>query len=471
MKRYIYILIAIVIIQALARCKKLINIGLPNNTITTEAVFQTDNQAKSAMAGLYYNMVNDARWFSGTQLTFLTSLSADELIPFALTDQHTFAFYSNELLSSSIYVESLWSTAYSAIYTCNAVIENLELSTSVSDALKRRLIGEAKFIRAFCYFNLVNLFGSVPLVQTTNWHNTNLLERSLSGAIYKSIIKDLVEAQNGLSDEFSVSGGERILPTRWAAKSLLCKVYVYNKDWSAAIGEADAILNNNSFFQLEELDKIFSPQSKEAIWQLKQNPLQNNLFASPLGVHFIPAQFNSNIPPSYYLTESLMSAFSLADQRLAKWVRPTEYSPTGTVYFLPYKYKVGRGQISGQYSEYHTVMRLADVYLLRAEARLNNENVPGALEDLNKVRLRSGLQPIDNTTSYLQLKDSLMHERQLELFCEWGNRWFDLKRWNKADDVLSKKSSSVWQIADTLYPVPISEIQKNPNITQNAGYN
>jgi len=461
-------------VQIWGGCRKLIEIEPPTNTITTDKVFEEDEQAKSAMAGLYYNMVNTAGWISGTDLVKYTGLSSDELVPFNMTDPEIVSYFNNELRPDNGSIRSLWKNTYSMIYVCNAMIENLESASSgVSLHIKQRLIAEAKFVRAFSYFNLVNLFGPLPLVLTTNWQKSNLLPRSSAETIYTAIISDLMESTNHLPDNFEASSGERILPTRWAASALLLKVYVYTQKWSEAISTANALLNDNPLFKLEPLDNVFGIKSGEAIWQLKQEPLSTNQFPSPYGTLFLPSTRNSTIAPGFYLPEDFQKIFASDDERGLKWVTTTKYTPTGSTYLVPYKYKTGRGTAytSSQYGEYHTLLRLAEVYLLRSEARLNANDLSGSRADLDVIRQRAGLIALPSILSYDQLKDSLMLERQRELFCEFGNRWMDLKRWHKSTEVLSLKTGVIWQQTDTLYPIPVQEIITNPNAYQNPGYN
>lgn len=118
--------------------------------------------------------------------------------------------------------------------------------------------------------------------------------------------------------------------------------------------------------------------------------------------------------------------------------------------------------------EHYVVLRLAEQYLTRAEARAHLNNIPGAIDDLNLVRARAGLTGTDGNDQSSLVTD-IFNERRLELFCEWGHRWFDMKRLGLADNILSPIKSD-WQPTDTLYPIPFAELQSNPFLKQNAGY-
>jgi hypothetical protein len=135
-------------------------------------------------------------------------------------------------------------------------------------------------------------------------------------------------------------------------------------------------------------------------------------------------------------------------------------------YYYPYKYKIVS---NATISEYSMVLRLAEQYLIRAEARVQN-NLPGAIGDLNVLRARASLPALSTTLSPAQVTTAIEHERQVELFTEFGHRWLDLKRTGRADAVLGQLKGANWQPTDVLYPLPLTEIQTNQNLTQNPGY-
>ncbi len=145
------------------------------------------------------------------------------------------------------------------------------------------------------------------------------------------------------------------------------------------------------------------------------------------------------------------------------WIENGIYGP----FDYPVKYK----SIDGSFSEYSIVLRLGEQYLIRAEARIRQNKLTGAdsgESDINIIRFRAGLNPVI-VTSQSDLLLAVEKERNHELFTEWGHRWFDLKRYKHADDILSNIKED-WNITDTLYPIPASQIINDPNIQQNQGY-
>ena len=123
-------------------------------------------------------------------------------------------------------------------------------------------------------------------------------------------------------------------------------------------------------------------------------------------------------------------------------------------------------------SEYIIVLRLAEQYLIRAEARAQQGNLTGAIEDLDIIRARAGL-PHTAATTREDLLHAIAHERQVELFTEWGHRWFDMKRTNTIDIIMPavcEQKGGTWDSRWSLYPIPLKEVQRAPNIKQNPGY-
>ncbi|WP_431211756.1 RagB/SusD family nutrient uptake outer membrane protein [Puia sp. P3] len=165
--------------------------------------------------------------------------------------------------------------------------------------------------------------------------------------------------------------------------------------------------------------------------------------------------------PVYAIQDSLFRSFEPGDTRVAAWTKRLVLR--GKTYIYPWKYR--QTVWTNANPEYETVMRMAEMYLIRAEARARVGDAAGAAADLNLVRQRAGLGPVDPNIGII---DAVMHERRVEFFSEWGHRWMDLKRTGMADGVLGGKAG--WKATDALYPIPASELLANPNLTQNNGY-
>jgi len=185
--------------------------------------------------------------------------------------------------------------------------------------------------------------------------------------------------------------------------------------------------------------------------------------------YFILPSTGPNISgQSSYLSSNLLNSFETGDNRRTNWVGSVTVA--GTTYYYPYKYKANG--LNAQVSEYAMMLRLGEQYLIRAEARAQQGNISGSATDLNTIRTRAGLA---NTAANSQpaLLAAITHERQVELFTELGQRWLDLKRNGNVDAIMSVAcplKGGTWNTNQQLYPLPLGDLQKDANLTQNPGY-
>ncbi|RQO65943.1 RagB/SusD family nutrient uptake outer membrane protein [Pedobacter sp. KBW06] len=482
MKRNLKLYGVMLITVMLGSCKDLVSIPEPIGSVTTKKVFATDAQANSAMAGIYTRMINNSfdgntgtQGFATGMSTIFGGMSANELISFS-TGSTDYLFNTNRLLADNGSSTKIWVTAYDAVYGANAVIEGIEASVSekLHDEVRKRLTGEAKFIRAFSYFYLVNFFGEVPMALTIDFNKTVNMKKTPKAEVYAQMIKDLQEAKNLLPDNFSAAAGERILPTKWAATALLARVYLYTGDYANAAVQASEVIAQAALFQLPaNLNEVFLKNSQEAIWQLQQGDLPANGKATPEGYTLVGNKATiPNNRPFFHMSDELKNDFETNDQRKTAWT--WNETAAGKEVYYPYKYKVGTYNArEGVMTEYYMVMRLAEQYLIRAEAQaLANQSLNLAIADLNVIRHRAGLDDLPATLSKPEVILAIEHEKEIELFAEWGHRFFDLKRTGRAHDVLSAVPIKQPWNGDyqLLYPIPRTEIIANQNLIQNPGY-
>jgi len=486
---------------AFSSCKKLVEIDEPRKTVTTTDVFSTNQQAAGVIAGMYSQMMtnNSSLVFSNGATTMYGGLSSDELVSLSgiatITD---YQFESNTLRQDNATVDTyLWKTAYQVINTANNILEGVAASQSslLTDSARKQLNGEAKFVRAFSYFYLTNFYGNVPLALSADFNQTSRLSNAAQSDIYKQITADLTDAQTLLPTDYKVSGGEKIRANKWAATALLARAYLYQKDWKNAEAQATAIITSGQFSLVNDLTGVFNKNSTEAIFQLQQNISVAPYGATFEGRSFIPsiilntyaakdqasilnpATFVTYAPfiiPKYYLSPALVSAFEPNDKRRATWIN---YSPTanvapfnGQTVYWPYKYTSTSPSTTVAPTQYYMVLRLAEQYLIRAEARAQQNDLNGAAADINLIRLRAGLTPV-TTTTQADMLNAVAHERQVELFAEWAHRWFDLKRWGTAQSVLSGISyKQNFNPTQLVYPIPQNELTADAFLKQNPGY-
>lgn len=472
-KTFLAIIGSSLLLMSSFSCTKMIAIAPPTSTITTAEVFADSADATAALLGLYSSVGSTGKNLSLTNggLSVYTGSSADELIPFGQIGLNY--FYLNAIPPDYAALETyFWTPGYKIIYNANACIEGVKSAPGIPQPTKDQITGEAKFIRALVNFYLVNLFGDIPLVTTTSFETNALLPRVPSTTVYAAIASDLRDAANLLPADYSISGGQKIRANKWSAVALLARVYLYNNKWDSAEQQATAIINNTALFGLAGgVDSVFLTNSNEAILQWNLNTSVFPFNSTAEGFNLIYSNF-----PYYYLSSQLLSAFEQGDQRRILWVNSKIYA--GKTYYFPYKYRNGPKQSRPNASptEFYTVLRLAEQYLIRAEARARQgNNLNGAIDDINSIRVRAGLGPLSYGLSPDQILAAAVQERRIELFAEWGHRWFDLKRTGKIDAVMSvttpqKIGGGAWNSYLQLYPIPFYELKVNPNLIQNPGY-
>lgn len=459
--KYIYITLYTLLIMMqgfmLTSCKKFIEVDSPNDQLNSDMVFSDSSTATSAITGIYSEMLTNRNLFSNSAITLYGGMSADELYYYTpgLKDEFT----KNQLTQvNHINIDnSFWKPAYKYIYAANLAIEKLSRSQLLSGSLKNQLTGEAKFIRAFCFFHLVNLFGDIPLAVSSKYNENASSPRVAAAAIYSQIINDLLDAKSLLSSQYTTA--KRVRPNKWTATALLARCFLYTGRWQDAESAANAIITSGQYSLEPDLNNVFLNSSTEAIWQLM--PVRPG-FNTYEGLEILPARSFST--PTYLVISSLRNSFENGDNRKSSWINSRVFNKD-TLYF-PFKYKVLNG---GSLTEYYMVFRLAEQYLIRAEAELNQNKIPAAQTDINIVRARAGLgNTLANNSQSLTL--AIEQERRTELFCEWAHRWYDLKRTGRVNDVLAPLKGSGWQSTDVLWPIPQQEINLNPSLTQNPGY-
>lgn len=470
-RKNLWVSLLVILVILTSGCKKLVEVNAPVTSVNGDNVYTNDAQAASVLTGIYTKMAASSLLsLTGiTSMSLFPGLSADELALYSGGNAQYSAYYTNSL-GSNTYGFEFWNNVYPQIFVCNSAIEGLNKSTLLTPAVKQQLVGEAMFMRAFFYFYLVNLYGNLPLAITTDFQKNAQLSRASTVQVYQQIVSDLKGAQNALSPYYlkadaKATTTEKVRPTKWAATALLARVYLFTGIYDSAEAQATAVINS-SLYGLDSLNMVFLKNGKEAIWQLQ--PVNTGLNTEDARVFIIPSTGPSGNYP-VYLSSNLLNAFELNDSRKKNWVRNVT---AGTVsYYFPYKYKVAT--IGAPVSEYSTVLRLAEQYLIRAEARAQRGNVSGAAADLNTIRARANLANVTDTTQ-TGLLDLVLHERQVELFTEWGHRWLDLKRAHKVDAILNlvnpQKGGQGWNSYFQLYPIPASDLQRDLNLVQNTGY-
>jgi hypothetical protein len=451
--KYTYIF-SFFLLAGLTGCDDMLDVDLAVNEISSETVYISDATADAAVNGIYESMVTS---FYYNNLHHVLGQTSDELIP---KNRIATVYSSNEIEEIDGTIGSMWSELYKTIYNANNVIEGVSNSTTLNPVKSKQWIAEAKFLRAYCYFYLTNIWGDVPLVLTTNIDVSALLPKSSQEAVYAQIILDLTDASKDLPTDYTkYKEQQRIRATKWAAEALLARVNLYLGKWTDATTHATAVLNETGTYKiitgLSGANSPFISDNEESILQI---PYYNVNYTYEGAFVFTNA--------GELLLRKGNALFETGDDRKTKWTIDIFDGDGVFLGIAPRKYKVNFGN---SLSERSTILRLAELYLIRAEARVKSNDITGAQEDINVIRNRALL---GNTTltDPNQLLDLIALERQREFFAENGHRWMDLKRTGKLDETLSVLSDKIWKTTDRLYPIPEEAIRSNPFLKQNSGY-
>lgn len=438
-------------------CDNLIRIAPPRTQIDADVVFTTNETANAAVIRLYgdFSTVN-----MGFRSTAIGNLSSDEFQSVAAALQ---AVHTNSITAEdNVILTNVWYPYYQTIHRANAIIQGLSENSGVDEHRKKELSGEAKAIRAYCYFYLVNFFGKIPLLTTTDLQTNLRAKRAEIADVWQLIETDIAEAINDLP--IAYQSAERARMNRSAAFAFQARIKLYLGKWSEAEAAATELIDNTSYELETDLAAVFLTSSRETIWQ---GWIENGFtsFAS----NMVPT--SATAAPAYTLSPSLLAMFENTDLRQQKWTGFNIIA--GNRLYYPAKYK-RRAATSNLPSEYMIILRLAEQFLIRAEARARQENkLAQAIADLDAVRQRAGLIPIadsERSPSQADLLAAIEQERLRELFTEGSHRWFDLKRTGQLDAIMSAAKGASWRATAALYPIPQQERLNNNNLSQNEGY-
>ena len=445
------------VITGLVSCKKLVTVS-PTANISTAIAYSDSTTTEANVNGIYYQLQQAGVMYNYIYFSTYPLLS-DEADIGSATNAFILEFSSNQITTSNTNVSSLWSNNLKTIYQANSVLENVGNLSFLSIAKKNQFMGEARFVRAYCYFILTSYFGKIPLATTSDYKVNDALSRSDTSVLYDFVINELRAADSLLPSGYTAFGNARIRACREAAEGLLARVYLSKGDWTNAELYATKVINSPLFTLQTTLSNIWTVNSPESIWEIWASSTSyayENFTAQSL----LPVNTSSPLLPSVIPSARLVGSFEAGDARKTNYL---SYQAAGDYYYV-YKY---RDRITG--SDQPKILRLAEMYLIRAEARARQNSLTDAAADIDMIRNRAGLS---NTTASTQsdLLSAIMQERYVEL-CFEGFRWLDLKRTGMADAVMGAYRPATWKPAAKLLPVPATELGANPNLLpQNNGY-
>jgi hypothetical protein len=441
MKTLQHILLIILLTVLFAGCEKILDVE-PTQSLSADEAIQNRNDVLRALTGCYDGL-QQAGLYS-LDIIVIPDLAADNL-DHTGTRQEYGQIDNNAILAENFLIESVWNDSYDILNRVNSLLVKLPEVADLNEEDRNAISGQLLFIRALIHFKLVIMFGPVPVktLPTTGVDASLDVARDPVEAVYEQIIADLEDARAKAGTQ------ENVLASSSAASALLARVYLYTEQWTKAVDLATEVIDSEEFEIDPDYNNLFSgASSKEIIFQVEFNSQDRN----SLAYYFYPTsqQGRNEFSPS----QSMLDAYEDEDTiRQNASIADEGYA---------YKY---RDITNG--SDNVTILRLAEMYLIRAEARAQlNGDLQGIKEDINVLRSRAGLAGTQ-AGSYGELKNAIEQERRVEFAFE-GHRWFDLVRTGRALEVLDPVNST----DQLLFPIPLSEITSNtnPGMYQNPGY-
>jgi hypothetical protein len=434
----------------------------PQQTIPFEEALDTPEEVRVAVNAMYDALQNCDGGYCRNLIIFPDLYAGNLAFTGTYTSDREVA--RRNVTAANTALPGLWGTAYSGINRANNVLAALPGLEDEFDADEyAQLKGEAHFVRALNYFNLVNFFGGVPLVTAPISAVPDDVRqvKNSQAEIFAFIEAELAQARAGLPELGSDAAGRASYE---AATALLARVHTYQKEWAPAYALANEIIESHTFSLEPQYENAFEKeQTDEAIFEIPFTVTD----PGSLAFWFFPGSLGGRygIAPS----GNLVGSFEDDDQRLNVAIQPEDFGD----------------DFGAKYTDISTtaddipVLRLAEMYLIRAEAAARLGNYAQALADVNVIRERAGLEGYDETTADLdedgtttaaEVLEIVLAERRHELFYE-GHYFFDLKRFADAVPAAQARLTALGLTGNKLlFPIPQREIDANPALIQNPGY-
>lgn len=467
-----YIVLSIVVSTNFSCGKDFVDLS-PQGIIPVDSYYHDELSFKNALTGMYGSLrtIYNNNWA-------YSELPSDNTITFPSSEAFWGEMDKYTWTPTSSRIQEAWSRHYSTISLCNIILDRIT-PVSMPQANKDRYIAEAKFVRALMYFNLVRMFGDVPLVlnEITTEAQAYSYDREPVANVYAQVEKDLTESAATLPVSYTAADVGRA--TKTAANGLLGKVYMFQKKFP----EAESILAQVVVVApspLVSYDKIFglgNDNNADIIFSIQYISGgfgEGNIFSR----EFVPQPSGTTIigvsGSSYNVGGAdLNAAFEAGDTRKA--ISVGLFTDGALAYYYTRKFLYPTVPAGNEGDTDWPVLRFGDVILLYAEALNENHKTDEALTQLNRIRTRAGL-PAKSGLSEQDTRTAIYNERRVEL-CFEGERWFDLVRWDIFIPTMQAfkikyNVTGMGNIEERLkvFPIPSRERALNPNLTQNTGY-
>jgi len=422
----------------------------PQQSIDDSQALSTPGNVQAALIGAYDGFADNDVWGGGQHLSELFADDGAQI--WAGTFEEPEQIFQKRILVQNGDVQRFWTESYEVINQTNNVLSALDVFED--PAVASQVEAEAKFIRGALYFDLVNLFGrtwvdgdpasnlGVPIVTTPTRaiDGSSEVARNTVAEVYAQVIADLTDAKDGLPET------NGIFANTYAASAMLSRVYLMQEQFDQALAEADRVINSEVFSLVANYGDAFNQSGFTtedifAVTVTSQDGVNDYItfYAGALRGGRGDIDITQAHLDTYEEGDARLDLFYLDDigiPRTGKWVQNA--SQDGNI----------------------NIIRLAEMYLTRAEARFRAGDSQGAADDLNIVRERVGLPAIDGGAITL---DVILNERRVELMFE-GHMYRDRKRNRISVGDLS------FDAPELIYPIPQRETDVNPNLAQNESY-
>lgn len=486
-------------------CKKFLDLK-PVSLITTENAYTTAANIEAALNGAYssFMVTNYYQW----EYIMETDMRSDNAYVGGNSDPDFLQLDLNNISNSNGAVNRAWTELYASIAKCNIVIDHIGKvnDPALTDTRRQQILGEASFLRAFHYYQLVKLWGGVPLEKHSNSTDPSVIRisRSSETEVYNSIAADLEVAAANLPDVYGGASTDKVRASKGAANALLAKIWAQRKDrnYTKVLQYCNSVISSPAGYQLMgSYEALFDGSSNFNMESILEIPYVGSTPQGCWGAElFYPTLDESGAVPSdawqrYCVpSKALVKAYDASGDLIRKnanisfqivpWA-DENWNPCGEgTVKVPFNVKQKH---SGNWNsgDHVYLLRLADILLLKAEAQNALGDVGGAVITLNIVRNRVHLDPV-LAGSTTEIRALILNERQLELAFE-AQRWDDLNRYGLTVSVMnnlgekkytcnSGNSSGAIPInynmteQRSVLPIPLLEMQANPSLVQNSGY-
>jgi hypothetical protein len=483
-KKYISFILLAVGVGGLPACQDFLE-EEPETFINPNAYYRNGEDALSAVNAVYAILPRFYQSVAyGESPFFMLEMPTDQAnsgVGVSVVDQDRVDAYNFD--PAIRHLRLWWEYSYQGINAANSVIHYVA-PIQMEEALKNRVISEAHFLRAYFYFDLVRLFGGVPLSTTPTLDVSQVkVARAGEEAVYDQIIQDLVTAQEHLPLVYG--GAETGRATKGAAQTLLAKVYLTRGRWQEAAAAAEAVLNSGAyqlFADYGELFRVPAENTKEHIFSIQ---FERGIISSNFHAWFLPRykgiQKNVEEYGAILPVKDFYNSFGAGDYRkeVTFFSQYPAADGSGVVAFEPhiFKYFDPAADGTGGSSVNYPRIRFAETLLILAEAE-NELNGPTAkaLQAMNAVRERARLPKLEDTPGYANSQEAfrkaVWQERSWELAYE-GNRWFDMLRTNSSISgplVGYDSGTGTFKPFNKYFPIPQREMDNNTSLVQNEGY-